>query len=73
MKQILHHLFENKSFSRADARKILISIAQGEFDAAQITAFITAYCMRNITVEELQGFRDALLELAVHVDLSPNT
>lgn len=70
MKQILHHLFENKSFSRADARKILISIAQGEFDPAQITAFITAYCMRNITVEELQGFRDALLELAVKVDLS---
>lgn len=70
MKHILDHLFENKSFSRDDARKILISIAQGEFDAAQITAFITAYCMRNITVEELQGFRDALLELAVKVDLN---
>jgi anthranilate phosphoribosyltransferase len=70
MKKILAHLFENKSFSRAEAQKILISIARGEYQSAQIAAFITAYGMRNITVQELQGFRDAMLDLCIKVDLS---
>ncbi|EDM36156.1 anthranilate phosphoribosyltransferase [Pedobacter sp. BAL39] len=70
MKKILNHLFENKSFSRAEAQKILTSIALGEFNTSQIAAFITAYGMRNITVAELQGFRDAMLDLCIKVDLS---
>ncbi len=70
MKKILNHLFENKTFSREEAKQILISIAHDEFNASQIAAFITAYAMRNITVEELQGFRDAMLELCIQVDLS---
>lgn len=70
MKKILNHLFENKSFSREEARKILTSIALGEFNTSQIAAFITAYGMRNITVEELQGFRDSMLDLCLKVDLS---
>jgi anthranilate phosphoribosyltransferase len=70
MKKILNHLFENKTFSRAEAQKILTSIALGEFNSSQIAAFITAYGMRNITVEELQGFRDAMLELCLKVDFS---
>ncbi|MEE1943816.1 anthranilate phosphoribosyltransferase [Pedobacter sp. KR3-3] len=70
MKKILNHLFENKTFSREEARKILTSIALGEFNSSQIAAFITAYCMRNITVEELQGFRDSMLDLCLKVDFS---
>ncbi len=70
MKKILNHLFENKSFSRAEAQKILTSIARGEYNSSQIAAFITAYGMRNITVQELQGFRDAMLDLCTKVDLS---
>ncbi|RZK81267.1 MAG: anthranilate phosphoribosyltransferase [Pedobacter sp.] len=70
MKKILNHLFENKTFSRAEAQKILTSIALGEFNTSQIAAFITAYGMRNITVEELQGFRDAMLELCLKLDFS---
>jgi len=70
MKKILNHLFENKSFSRAEAQKILTSIALGEYNTSQIAAFITAYGMRNITVQELQGFRDAMLDLCVKVNLS---
>lgn len=70
MKQILNHLFENKTFSREEAQKILTSIALGEFNTSQIAAFITAYGMRNITVEELQGFRDAMLDLCLKIDLS---
>jgi anthranilate phosphoribosyltransferase len=70
MKKILNHLFENKTFSREEAQKILTSIALGEFNSSQIAAFITAYGMRNITVEELQGFRDAMLDLCLKIDLS---
>jgi anthranilate phosphoribosyltransferase len=70
MKKILNHLFENKTFSRDEARKILTSIALGEFNSSQIAAFITAYGMRNITVEELQGFRDAMLDLCLKINLS---
>jgi len=70
MKKILNHLFENKTFSRAEAQKILTSISLGEFNNSQIAAFITAYGMRNITVEELQGFRDSMLELCFKIDLS---
>ena len=70
MKKILNHLFENKTFSRAEAQRILTSIAKGEFNTSQIAAFITAYGMRNITVDELQGFRDAMLDLCLEVDFS---
>ncbi|TDQ08172.1 anthranilate phosphoribosyltransferase [Pedobacter metabolipauper] len=70
MKKILNHLFENKTFSREEAQRILTSIALGEFNTSQIAAFITAYGMRNITVAELQGFRDAMLDLCLKVDLS---
>jgi len=70
MKKILNHLFENKSFSREEAQRILLSIAAGEFNSSQIAAFITAFGMRNITVAELQGFRDAMLDMCIKVDLS---
>lgn len=70
MKKILNHLFENRSFSRQEAQRILTAIATGEFNNSQIAAFITAFGMRNITVAELQGFRDAMLDLCVKVDLS---
>lgn len=70
MKKILNHLFENKTFSRQEAQRILTSIALGEFNTPQIAAFITAFGMRSITVEELQGFRDSMLDLCLKVDFS---
>lgn len=70
MKSILNYLFENKTFSRDEARQILTELAGGVFNDTQIAAFITAYCMRSITVEELQGFRDAMLDLCLKPDLS---
>lgn len=70
MKKILNHLFENKTFTRGESQKILTSIALGEFNTSQIAAFITAFGMRNITVAELQGFRDAMLDLCIKLDFS---
>lgn len=72
MKAILNHLFENKTFTRDQSRDILTRIAQGEFNNSQMAAFMTAYCMRSITVDELEGFRDAMLDLCLQADLGTN-
>ncbi|MBT32075.1 MAG: anthranilate phosphoribosyltransferase [Thalassobius sp.] len=68
MKDILNHLFEYKTLSRDKAKEILSKLAQGEYNNSQVAAFITVYLMRNITVSELEGFRDAMLELCVPVE-----
>lgn len=72
MKQILNHLFENKTLTREQAKDILTLISQGLYNNSQMAAFMTAYCMRNITVAELEGFRDAMLELCLPVNLGTN-
>jgi anthranilate phosphoribosyltransferase len=70
MKKILQYLFEHKTLSREQAREVLVGISQGACNESEIAAFITVYLMRSITIQELQGFRDALLELCVRVDLN---
>ncbi len=70
MKQLLNTLFEHKTLDRATAREVLVKIAAGDFNDHSIAAFITVYLMRSITIEELLGFRDALLELCVPVKLN---
>ncbi|MFL5742037.1 MAG: anthranilate phosphoribosyltransferase [Flavisolibacter sp.] len=70
MKKLLQHLFEHKTLSRPQAREVMLNLAKGVYNDTEITAFITVYLMRSITIEELQGFRDGLLELAVPVDLN---
>ena len=69
MKAILNHLFEHKTFSREQSKEILTNIAQGKYNTSQMAAFMTAYCMRTITVDELEGFRDGMLELCLPVKL----
>lgn len=70
MKQILYKLFEHQYLGRDEARIILQNIAQGKYNDVQVASLITVFLMRNISVEELCGFRDALLEMRVPVDLS---
>lgn len=70
MKDILYRLFEHQYLGREEARRILQNIASGVYNDAQIASLITVYLMRNISVEELTGFRDALLDMRVPVDLS---
>lgn len=69
MKKILQYLFEYKTFSREKAKEVLVNISRGQYNEAEMSAFITVFLMRTITIEELLGFRDALLELCVKVDL----
>src|SRR2546430_16199448 len=70
MKKILQQLFEHKTLSRQLAKDIMLNIAKGTYNDVEITAFITVYLMRSITIDELQGFRDGLLELAVPFELN---
>ncbi|MGF7229875.1 anthranilate phosphoribosyltransferase [Arachidicoccus sp.] len=70
MKKILQYLFDYKTLSREKAKEILIEISKGMYNDSEITSFVTVFLMRNITIEELQGFSEALLELCIKVDLS---
>src|SRR5690348_11470910 len=70
MKKILQYLFEHKALSRTQSKEILINISKNIYNETEVAAFVTVYLMRSITIEELQGFRDALLELCVKVDLN---
>ncbi len=69
MKKILQYLFEHKALTREAAKDVLVNIGKSIYNEHEVTAFMTVYLMRSITIEELQGFRDALLELCVPVDL----
>ena len=70
MKKILNYLFEHKTLTRTEAGEILTNMAKGTYSESEMAAFITVYLMRSITVEELAGFRDALLNLCIKIDLS---
>ncbi|WP_285268662.1 anthranilate phosphoribosyltransferase [Kaistella rhinocerotis] len=69
MKQILQYLFNHNTLSKAEAKAILTEIAQNKFNENEVTAFVTVFLMRSITLEEIEGFQDALLRLSVTVDL----
>lgn len=69
MKEILNQLIEYKSLDKGTAKEILTNLAQGKYNQSQVAAFLTVYLMRSITVEELEGFRDAMLDLCVPVDI----
>jgi len=56
--------------TKDEARDVLINISHGSYNESQIASFLTVYMMRSITIDELQGFREALLEMCIRVDLS---
>ena len=69
MREILQYLFEHNTLSRAVAKSILLEIAYNKFNDNEVTSFVTVFLMRTITLEELEGFREALLQLAIPVNL----
>lgn len=69
MRKYLTRLFEHKTLDRAEAKEVLTGIGEGRFNEHEITAFMTVYLMRSITIPELQGFRDALLASCLPVDM----
>jgi anthranilate phosphoribosyltransferase len=69
MKEILNQLIEHKTLSQDQAREVLKNMATGGYNSSQIASFMTVYLMRSITVEELRGFREAMLELCIPVEI----
>ncbi|WP_264521250.1 anthranilate phosphoribosyltransferase [Flavobacterium sp. N1994] len=70
MKTILNRLINHESLSKEEAKSVLVNISSGLYNQSQIASFLTVYMMRNITIEELSGFREALLELCIPIDFS---
>lgn len=70
MKEILSYLFGYHQLSSSQAEEILMEIAEGKFTTSEIASFLTVFNMRNISIEELDGFRNALLKMCIPVDLS---
>ncbi len=70
MKTTLNRLINHEILSKAEAKEVLVNISAGNYNPSQISAFLTVYMMRSITIEELSGFREALLELCIPVDFS---
>ncbi|WP_242085434.1 anthranilate phosphoribosyltransferase [Aestuariivivens sediminis] len=69
MKQLLNRLINHESISTEEAKQVLVNISNGMYNQSQIASFLTVFMMRSITIEELKGFREALLELCIPIDL----
>ena len=71
MKTILTRLFNHEELTAEESRQILLNISRGMYPEAQIAALLTVFQMRGITVDELTGFREALMETRVPIDFAP--
>lgn len=69
MKNLLNRLINHEHMSSQEAKQVLVNISNGMYNQSQIAAFLTVFMMRSITINELKGFRDALLELCIAVNL----
>lgn len=67
MKEILNELIGHRSLNKETARQVLVDLASGKYNPSQMSAFMTVFMMRAITLEELEGFRDAMMELCLPV------
>lgn len=67
MKTLLNRLYLREILSKEEAKTVLYEISDGAYNLAQVTSFISSYCSRVITVDELDGFREAMLDLCVKV------
>ena len=70
MKNILNRLINHEMLTAVEAKEVLVNISNGSYNPSQISAFLTVFMMRSISIEELSGFREALLDLCIRVDLS---
>ena len=67
---ILNRLINHEKITKQEAENVLVNISKGDYNSSQIASFLTVYMMRSISIEELDGFREALLELCLAIDLS---
>lgn len=69
MRGIIHRLTHYEQLSKDEAKKLLIELSEGKFNTHSIAVLLTVFMMRPISLDELEGFRDALQELCLHVNL----
>ena len=67
MKEILSDLIAHKTLNKQRAQEVLMELAQGKYNPSQVSAFMTVYMVRSITIDELSGFRNAMLDLCVPI------
>lgn len=72
MREILNNLYEHKTLSKENAKEVLVNIACAKCNPSQVASFMSVYLMRPITVEELSGFREAMLELCLKTEFDTN-
>jgi len=70
MKNILNRLINQEKITKQEAKNVLVNISKGNYNTSQIASFLTVYMMRSISVDELDGFREALLDLCLPIDLT---
>lgn len=70
MKDILNSLINHETLSTEEAKQVIVNISNNMYNPSQITCFLSVFMMRSITIEELKGFRDALLELCIPINLT---
>tara|TARA_B100001996_G_scaffold184064_1_gene140750 strand:+ start:3040 stop:4032 length:993 start_codon:yes stop_codon:yes gene_type:complete len=70
MKNIINRLIKYQVLSKEEAKQIIIDISEGKLNNSQISSFLTVYMMRNISLDELEGFREALLDLCIYINLN---
>ena len=69
MKKVLNRLTQYETLTEDESRNIIIEISEGKLNTSEISSFLTVFMIRNITIEELNGFRKALIELSLKIDL----
>ena len=69
MKNLLKDLYNHKIMSKEESKAALISLTDGSANGSQISSFLTVFLLRDITSEELDGFREAMIELSIDVDI----
>ncbi|MCT4648043.1 MAG: anthranilate phosphoribosyltransferase [Carboxylicivirga sp.] len=69
IKTTIKQLINHKTLTREEAKEVLVNIARERYNQSEVVAFLTVFMMRPVTVEELSGFRDALLELCLRINL----
>ena len=69
MKNLLKDLYNHKIMNKDEAKNALILLTNGTANASQISSFLTVFLMRDINSEELDGFREAMIELSININI----
>ena len=68
MKQYLLKLIDGQTLSREETHTIMLNITKEQYNVQQIAALLMAMQTRGVTVAELLGFRDGLLETGKYIN-----